>query len=402
MVCKKCGFNVSDNAKFCGYCGNPIEEPNKEVILSTEPQTIIQDNNVNEISVDSGNDILFNSEKTEVNSNIDILAPIEQPKIEEVNQTLNNVSNQNKKSGKNSKIPFIILGVVLMVLGLSLIFGSISKNYTDSINVLNKAISNLNEKGAESGTINVKLLTESSTSDSFNLSATAKYSKNNDVYDFEFTLNKSLINDEVSFYSRIDKDKIYLYAKSSIIDMLGLTNSDQDVWLHYFTDFVGMVEEENTDDLDISEILDKNNFKYVNKVDNLNHYQLIINKSLIENIKSKLSDEELVEIEETLDVIIEELNQPYIIDFYINNSNEIVRISVDLTSIIDVPQVSNANISIEFADFNKTTVVIPSDALESKIDLETYMSTNSSFGNFDDISSEFEAQIPENGFNVEL
>ena len=50
MLCKKCGENIADTSKFCGYCGNPTQE-----ILTNNNQNMnVEVNN----SIEIGNEFL--------------------------------------------------------------------------------------------------------------------------------------------------------------------------------------------------------------------------------------------------------------------------------------------------------------------------------------------------------
>lgn len=350
MICKKCGANIADTAKFCGYCGSKLEQ---QVIDSTI-QNVEQTN--------------INSEVNNVLEKTQIIQPTEQ------NINSNNVSVEpvqkeaNKKKNNNTWI-FIILGVILVVLALVLLFIAFNNTKHSSVRVLEKAVANLDKNGENSGTINANVLIETTTSDTMNLSGTIKYSKvNDDSYNMALVLNKSILYEEMTMYAKVNEENMTLYAKSSVVDMLGYTSSDTDSWLYYLieTDLEDDVEDE-VEDIDIEEILDEKLFKYVSKVNDINHYQLIIDQELINKINTEIYEEQYSN----------EYNytETYIIDFYINDNNELVEISMDMTDYIDEEDISNVTISIEFLNLNSTVVTIPQDVLNSKIDLETYMST---------------------------
>ena len=36
VICKKCGANIEDNSKFCGVCGEKVEELVQEQNIQTE------------------------------------------------------------------------------------------------------------------------------------------------------------------------------------------------------------------------------------------------------------------------------------------------------------------------------------------------------------------------------
>lgn len=384
MICKKCGANIADTAKFCGYCGNPIEQPQPVVdIQSTQNNTQVE-----QVTEQGSNTNLNN---VEFNNSVDVQS-IEQPVMNQVEQpiienTIQGASGDNSKKTKgnaNKLIP-IIVGIVLILIALVLLFIAFNKSSNNSIAVLEKAINNFEEKGKNSGTINANLLIGSGTSDTINLSATAKYSKTNDIYNLALILNESILYDEMSIYSTISEKDITLYAKSSLIDMLGLTSSAEDMWLYYFIDLTEFADdnlESNNDDFDLSDIIDEKHFKYINKVDNLRHYELVIDDDLINKIESKATEEERQEIEDSLSSISNgemNLTETYIIDFYIDDSNQLVKISMDLSDYMEDDEISKVILSFEFMNLNSTTVEIPQDALSSQNDLETYISTYSSY-----------------------
>lgn len=384
MICKKCGANIADTAKFCGYCGNPIEQPQPVVdIQSTQNNTQVE-----QVTEQGSNTNLNN---VEFNNSVDVqsieqpvMNQVEQPIIENTTQGSSDNNSKKTKGNANKLIP-IIVGIVLILIALVLLFIAFNKSSNNSIAVLEKAINNFEEKGKNSGTINANLLIESGTSDTINLSATAKYSKTNDIYNLALILNESILYDEMSIYSTISEKDITLYAKSSLIDMLGLTSSAEDMWLYYFIDLTEFADdnlESNNDDFDLSDIIDEKHFKYINKVDNLRHYELVIDDDLINKIESKATEEERQEIEDSLSSISNgemNLTETYIIDFYIDDSNQLVKISMDLSDYMEDDEISKVILSFEFMNLNSTTVEIPQDALSSQNDLETYISTYSSY-----------------------
>ena len=384
MICKKCGANIADTAKFCGYCGNPIEQPQPVVdIQSTQNNTQVEQ--VTEQGSNTGlNNVEFNNSVDVQSIEQPVMNQVEQPIIENTIQGSSGNNSKKTKGNANKLIP-IIVGIVLILIALVLLFIAFNKSSNNSIAVLEKAINNFEEKGKNSGTINANLLIGSGTSDTINLSATAKYSKTNDIYNLALILNESILYDEMSIYSTISEKDITLYAKSSLIDMLGLTSSAEDMWLYYFIDLTEFADdnlESNNDDFDLSDIIDEKHFKYINKVDNLRHYELVIDDDLINKIESKSTEEERQKIEDSLSSISNgemNLTETYIIDFYIDDSNQLVKISMDLSDYMEDDEISKVILSFEFMNLNSTTVEIPQDALSSQNDLETYISTYSSY-----------------------
>lgn len=415
MICKKCGTNLADTSKFCGYCGDKVEQSielnnlNIELVNLEENKSdvVVENNNVqqevNEVNQidDSKN---YDNEITQVippitdqisTSNFENLTqevqPVEQQSNEKIskeafidqsshdediesvqlNETKQNYIEPVQETKKNNtKWIFIILGIVLVTLVLVLLFIAFNKSSNSSISVLEKALNNFEEKSLNSGAIDVNILIESSTSDTMNLSASIKYAKNSDIYDLDIKLNKSLLYDEINLYSKVAQDKLTLYAKSSVIDMLGITSSSNDMWLYYIVDLTEMILEEtqtSKKEINLSDIIDEQHFRYIDRVDNLNHYQFVIDNELLK----KLDIEKIYNMTD----VTTSIGKQYIIDMYMNESDEIVKLSIDLTGFVDETDISKVITTIEFINMNNTTVIIPQEALNSQIDLETYMST---------------------------
>jgi len=400
MICKKCGTNIEDNSKFCGVCGEKVEELAQEQNIQTESvveetpivvpliqpevkslqqttvvEPVVQETNEGVISV-----VEQPLEQTAVVEPV-IQEPITNESITPVEPTqeVNTVPVQNKESKKkNNTLIFVLLGVLLGVVALALVFFAYNKLSKNSVRVLEKALGNLEFKGERSGTIDVKLLIQSETEDAMNLSATIKYAKQgDDNYNLNLTLNKSMFFDEMNVYASILDERATLFINSSLIDMLGLTSATPSMWVHMTTteqelEMQTGTETDELDDIDLSDILDEKHFKLIGEQNNLTHYQLVIDNELINKIKFEASKEEDLK---SFSDSLTELTETYYVDFYINNSNELVKISMDLANEIDDESIKSAVISLEFGNFGSTIVDIPADAKNSIIDLETYMST---------------------------
>lgn len=352
MICKKCGSNIAENSKFCTYCGQKVEE------------IIIQSNLENQEII-----LPENTQAPQLN----------------VDQTIQPNQYQEPKKKNNTWI-FIILGVLLGIIAIVLVIFAFNKSSNNNVRILEKALGNLAEKGENSGTVDVKILFESETQDSINLSATLKYAKQrDDDYNFNLTLNKSILFEEINVYASLLNDDLTLFANSSLIDMLGLTSSTPSMWV-----YLTMTEEElevgddeevldDTDEYYLRDVLDQKHFKFIDEEDNLKHYQLVIDNELLNKIKNKApSEEELKDFEDNLASINNgstELTEIYYVDIYINNYNELVKISIDLSDSIEDETIKKVVLSLEFRDFGTTIVQIPNEAKNSKIDLETYIAT---------------------------
>lgn len=106
MECKKCGVNIADASKFCGYCGNQIEQI--PVFIEKSVQTIEQ--NIEQVS--TTDESVF--QKMENIKNIEKTMVVEPINIDKESYH----SNKNKKGNKNL---FILLDVVLIVTAIILI-----------------------------------------------------------------------------------------------------------------------------------------------------------------------------------------------------------------------------------------------------------------------------------------
>ena len=196
-----------------------------------------------------------------------------------------------------------------------------------------------------------------------------------DNYNFHLILNKSMFFDEINLYASILDERATLYANSSLIDMLGLTSANPSMWVHMTTteqelEMQTGTEVDELDDIDLSDILGEKHFKLIGEQNNLNHYQLVIDNELVNKIKIEASKEE--DLKGFADSLTE-LTETYYVDFYINNSNELVKISMDLINSLNDESIRSGVISLEFTNLDSTSVQIPTEAKNSTIDLETYM-----------------------------
>lgn len=382
MICKKCGANIEDASKFCGYCGVQVNNTSDtQIPVQNIEQPVVNVEEINNTSLEP-----INREEQVIQPVLENVQIQSQEPIEQVSTNGTNNNEQKSTKKKNEKMIFIILGVVLAVIAVVLVILAFNKTANSPIATLEKALEKFED--VESGTINVKLEMLSTTSDSMNLSATGKFAENNDNYDIALTVNKSMLTDEISLYSRANERELKLFVQSQIVDMLGFTSSDTNTWLNYTVNLselgIDDIDENDDTDLNLGKILDSKHFKYIDTQNNLKHYELVIDESLINKIEAEAKreglDESLNDIENTID-----LTESIVVDFYIDKSNNLVRISIDLADYIEEADFSSVLLSIEFSSLNNTKVIIPSEALNSDMNLEAYMELNSSLeGTYED------------------
>ena len=393
MLCKKCGAEISDASKFCGYCGiSLVEVPVNENNLSSE-------NNVETVAntesiVDLGNTVRI--EPIEEVSNNNLLENLGSNSLNENNQMINNQpqiknndgvvsnqmqTNQNNKKSSNKKLMFIAGGVLLTIVAVVVVLLAFMKSSNNSVVVLEKALNNLVQNSDNSSTLDAKVSFASTTGESFAFTATIKSEmKENNNIDMLITINKSLFFEEMNIYASINEDELTAYLYSSLIDMLGMTSSLEPTWVHYIIPLDELLQEgatqSNTYEFDLADIVDKKHFVYVGEGNELKHYQLIIDQDLINNIKTKLENTNEEEIKEMFDSM-ETLEESIKLDLYINSLNQLTKIELDMTEYLeDSEDISSLILSFEFSNLNSTKVEIPNNVKNSTIDLDTYMMQN--------------------------
>lgn len=410
MICKKCGSDISENMKFCGYCGEAVQMSNQNELKEIINEVVVNNSLKQTIQNESIQPEVKNAIETSVqqpnleNSNINnqVVA------VNEVNQTanasieskesdvsignitqnqngiVNNTINQNNNKKNNNKI-FIMVGIILTVIAVILLTFSLKNSSESSISALEKAIANLKQKNVNSITVAANLSMGMTTGETFDLTANVKAEKKDDNQtDMQITINKSLLFDEMNIYASTNDKQATLYIQSNLIDMLGFTSSVTSSWLYHTIEVDELLEEtnieENEENLNLEEFFDSNHFKRIDKKDNINHYQLIIDQELINQFKEKaneIGDQELNESVIELEESFKDLNGPIKFDLYITDSNEFSKIELDLSNqFTEEDGISKFIIGIEISDLGNTKVEIPSEAKNSIIDLETYMTTN--------------------------
>jgi len=120
MLCKKCGAELSESSKFCGYCGSSVENFNSDINSTNEN---IQ-NNLEAAQTSENGTVEIN---THVNSNVDsnnaiLVEPKEIQNVQNI-QTQNNGVYDNKGKRKNKSAIIILLFILItVIIGILLLF----------------------------------------------------------------------------------------------------------------------------------------------------------------------------------------------------------------------------------------------------------------------------------------
>lgn len=390
MLCKKCGNEISENSKFCGYCGQLIERENS-LNMDNEKNYDLKEDDLNLANseeksfntglVENSNDTKIEKDETDLNSN-DIkleFEPLQSSTPMEVEQPKN-----VKKNKSSTKVILVVLAIILIAVINILAFMSFGKNRSSkgSVSVLEKAVGNFSNKGNESGTVTAALQIESSTNDVVNLSASFLYQKYNDDYKLNIRLNKSALFDEMNIYSVLNKDSITNYINSKTLDMIvGNTELNSDTWLIYRQELDGFEDvfdeisktSNSKQTVNLDKVIDSEHFKLIEKDNTLSHYLFIIDEKFFENAKNNLEIEDVESIDEAIETIKTSKLKKLEMDIYINEFNEISKISIDLAKYVDMDDINKAELSIEFKDFNSTKVEIPEEALNATMSIEDYL-----------------------------
>lgn len=303
MLCKKCGTDIADTSKFCGYCGNPVEVTSEQITNTNSTEIPVNPVEVPNEHVDSQINIVDSPENIVENltNNVDLgktikIEPVqpesvnvpEQSEVQNVSETLasetvandpvmnnsvnesviNNQINQvdlnntgsyqqapvnnqvvqnnaNTTNNKNNKLIFIIGGIALAVIAIIVVAFTFINSSNTPISVLKKALANLEERGENSATVDAKVSFATSTGESFSFSATVKSEKkSDDSMDMQITVNKSLFFEEMNVYTSMDDKNATMYMESSLIDMLGMTYSLTPTWVYYKVALDEIVDEQ--------------------------------------------------------------------------------------------------------------------------------------------------------------
>ena len=343
MICKKCGIEIPTGNKFCPNCGEKVEEIISEKIINNNNQYINYGNQ-------------------------------------------NGMNDNFSKKSNTGKIFIIILIFGLLLAGaLFLIFGVFNKEKHDfNTNVKNveHAMSNIIDVTNNSGTIKTSIKANGNNIN-LNLSAYLKFAKTNNGYDFQLGVDKSFFMDEINAYMRITNDEFYAYFPSNILDLIYGTYTTDSKYLKYnykFSDLgdyslVTIIDELkniNKENVNFKDILTENNFKYIGKENNLDHYQLILDETFYKKLYSYVDDFNLDD-----DYFNQIKFQKYYIDIYLNSKGNFEKIALDLSNFTETNALEKLLFTIEFKDLNNTTISIPQEVINNSIDINEYYNLNS-------------------------
>lgn len=393
MTCKNCGANILDGSKVCSVCGASVEDVTPTV-SEVQPQEV--SNNLNEQPA---------------------MSTISEPVVSSTYETpvvQNNYTSPEEPKKKKGKAGIIALVVVLLAaIGVGAYFlisgkdgGSVlgkKNSNSNTIETFKDAVKNLENAGDKSGTLKLGIDMESSTGDTFNLGASMKYEiadENN--MKMEIKVDKSLITDEILAYVDVTNKNLKLYAQSSLIDLVGMTSSDENIWLNYSVDLTELESElteitnnvetkeamEKLSNIDLAKVFDDKHLSYVGKSGDLDQYKVTIDYDLMKNLSDQLPEEDRM-TEEEAEEIKEEFNEipggKIELNIYIDSNKQFKKFDMDLAKIIDDDSIKKALITYELTDLNKTVVTIPSEALNSTTDLMEYISSSQGLTVDDDL-----------------
>lgn len=119
MICKKCGEQIADNSKFCGYCGEVVEEVLEQNTVQKEEQTDVNNNQINDITVE------------QTNTNLETVK-VEEP-VKQVKES------KKEPSKKNNNILIMLATILIIIAGLICAFLILNKDKEkESSNIDNK------------------------------------------------------------------------------------------------------------------------------------------------------------------------------------------------------------------------------------------------------------------------
>ena len=284
-----------------------------------------------------------------------------------------------KKKSKKGLIIILLLIIVLGALAAGYFF--IFKDGRNKTNVerVNTALSTLQIKGDESGTLKIKLELAGGMVN-LDMNATLMYAKQNDKYYVYFNLDKSMFTSGGEMYAVLDNKALNIYMQSTLLALFD-TSSSKKEWLKSSVDFNELGINYNDigkkdNQIDLGKVLNNNNLKYIGKENGLSHYQIIIDKDLINALdkEKKYSSEEIQYL----------INMGLAMDIYIDSNDNLIKIEIDFQKILkgEIDNLDKCKITFEFSDLNKTVVKVPNEALNTTKTIEQFLDNDSNYNLF--------------------
>ena len=357
MNCRKCGMEIPEGNKFCPNCGEKVEIVKEKVRKNLVKN--LSDNDMNN--------------QTNMNSSYS----------NDMNNQTNMNSNYSKNKSSVGKLIIVILIFILLLAGvLFLVFGIFKDekhDYNTNIENIKHAMSNMVEASNNSGTLKVSYVA-SGNNLNMNLNGFIKYAKTNNGYDFQLGLDKSIISSEINAYMRLTNNDLTAYFPSSILNLTNNSYSNSSKYLKFnakFSDFGdisldSIINQSNLIDqeqINIKDLLIESNFKYIGKENGLEHYQIILNETFYRNLYSKYDN---LDIDTYLDQM-----KNFNIEIYLNSKGNFAKITIDYSNFIEEANPFDKLVfTIEFTDFNSTTISIPQEVINNSVDINNYYNNN--------------------------
>lgn len=219
----------------------------------------------------------------------------------------------------------------------------------------------------------------------FNLSLV----ENNEEATFSLDVKENAIMDQTKVYGKTNAKNFKFYFPSTVLELVLGETGGEEKWLSFSGDLTELEETEfdsemqsKLENLDYKKIILEENFVYVDKEEDIGHYQFVINEGLIQRLATELG-EEFEQTEDTSKINLK-------LDMYINlKTNEITKIymnlkdmivdiigdSVDESEEFDPNMFKEVSIEMNFKNYNNTSVVIPEDVINEAMAYEDYLKT---------------------------
>ena len=396
MKCVNCGTELEEGARFCGNCGNPVEST-EEVIdsaqsiepeVETQPEPVVEEPVVEEPVVEepvveeqpvSEDQPVFSSEvsnepQEERQEIVQEPIPVDTPEFKE---------QQEKGKKSSGAVKFILIIIILLALAAAGFFAytkffNKEEKFENSVDAVEKSVSNL-LKEKDSMTVETKIELEIKNSISLNVKAALEYQNDNGTYRIHGKLDKNPVTDQIDVYAEIDEGGLAIFVPGTVLKLAdssfkSLKDTDY-VKLQASFDELGVslaeIKEnfaEMTADIDLTEVLNEDNFKYVGKKDGIKQYSITIDKSYLDSFKDELEDADL-----PIDSLDEIGDMKFDINLFVDENNVLVGIDFDLTNALKeaTDEIDKAIISISFKGINSTKIEIPSSVRNGSIDINT-------------------------------